>query len=805
MKTLPFLGLAIATWLSLSPSMARADEEDDLIATLQSGGSVPTRAEAFKRLRIVGTPKSVPALAAWLNDERLSQAARFALEAMRGPEATAALREAASKTTGMIKSGLIDSLGWRRDAESVAFLSASLLEVDDVVAGSSASALGRIGGAKALTSLNAARDRVPPGVARVVREALLQVAEGLIAAGDRQGAETIYQSLQAPTESGNIRQAAFAGSLHAAGDGIGARLHAWLSGSDPDALAAALQIAGESSTPGVNGMLAELIPTSSSAVQIGLVAALQRRGDVEAVPAIMMAARSTNTAVRLAAYSALGSLGDDSAVSLLLKDSTAEDPTLQLAARDALLVLPRGDVTAALVALVGKVAAPMEREAFRAIAARGEPAALPALLKLSRSENQDTCMRALQALGKVAEGRDIGALVELLADAKDDSTRDMVRGVFETLFERRRDTAGFDLNPIVRGLASGPDRLRHELLPVVVGFADARLVAVFRAVLKSGDLATRDAAAQALFAARDVVWVPDILELARQTSDAKVRSAAFQAVGRLTTDEAVTTPAAQRAEALATAYSMAASPGDKLTLLSAAALVPHRRSMEILGKAYAEDAAIKADVELASLLLSERMGGAEFDLVQATLGRLAAGTINPAVQTNAQALLRKLDSHWVCSGPFRQEGKEAQQLFDISFPPENAADGASGEWRRAPGNADPARVGEVDLAGVTGGNHCVVYARTRLHVPTARDAVLAIGSDDGIKLWLNGSLVHATNAVRGLTPGQDRANASLKAGWNEVFAKVTQHTAGCGFTLQVLGQDGVPMADVRIDVKGDPR
>jgi hypothetical protein len=67
---------------------------------------------------------------------------------------------------------------------------------------------------------------------------------------------------------------------------------------------------------------------------------------------------------------------------------------------------------------------------------------------------------------------------------------------------------------------------------------------------------------------------------------------------------------------------------------------------------------------------------------------------------------------------------------------------------------------------------------------------LAIGSDDGIKLWVNGELVHANNAVRGLTPGQDRATGQLRPGWNDLLAKITQHTAGCGFTLRIATADG---------------
>jgi hypothetical protein len=174
------------------------------------------------------------------------------------------------------------------------------------------------------------------------------------------------------------------------------------------------------------------------------------------------------------------------------------------------------------------------------------------------------------------------------------------------------------------------------------------------------------------------------------------------------------------------------------------------------------------------------------------------------VRTNAQAILRQLDSGWLCAGPYRQEGKSAQDLFDTAFAPEQAV-ASEIKWRRAPGSPDLARAGEVVLDGIVGGDHCVVYLKTMAFVPVAQPVNLEIGSDDGIKLWVNGELVHANNAVRGLTPRQDRAKASLREGWNEFKAKITQHTLGCGMTLRVVTEDGKAVPGLRFDPRGDSK
>ena len=120
MKTNLLSRVLLAGLLALASASVRADEEQDLIGTLQSpSASVPQKSTACVRLRIVGTATCVPALAALLGEQRTAQAARYALDGMPFPEALVAVREAILTTSGPIKAGLIDSVGWRRDAAAV--------------------------------------------------------------------------------------------------------------------------------------------------------------------------------------------------------------------------------------------------------------------------------------------------------------------------------------------------------------------------------------------------------------------------------------------------------------------------------------------------------------------------------------------------------------------------------------------------------------------------------------------------------------------------------------------------------------
>ena len=80
-----------------------ANDEAGQISVLQSPSSPQQKDAACVWLKRNGTAKSVPALAALLTDEQLSQSARYALESMPGPEAGDALIAALAQTSGLLK------------------------------------------------------------------------------------------------------------------------------------------------------------------------------------------------------------------------------------------------------------------------------------------------------------------------------------------------------------------------------------------------------------------------------------------------------------------------------------------------------------------------------------------------------------------------------------------------------------------------------------------------------------------------------------------------------------------------------
>ena len=76
---------------------------------------------------------------------------------------------------------------------------------------------------------------------------------------------------------------------------------------------------------------------------------------------------------------------------------------------------------------------------------------------------------------------------------------------------------------------------------------------------------------------------------------------------------------------------------------------------------------------------------------------------------------------------------------------------------------------------------CVGYAYTEVESIHAREAHLRCGSDDGVRIWINGEIVHSNDVIRGYAPGSDQLRVQLKSGVNRILVKITQGTGGWGF------------------------
>jgi len=152
---------------------------------------------------------------------------------------------------------------------------------------------------------------------------------------------------------------------------------------------------------------------------------------------------------------------------------------------------------------------------------------------------------------------------------------------------------------------------------------------------------------------------------------------------------------------------------------------------------------------------------------------------------------------WYVAGPFRTDTPGAVTL-DLRTPVDDelarrgdgsvdleAGYGTAGalvKWRKC--RAD--KRGQVDLVALFGPvEWAVAFAYAEIRSEREREVIARCGSDDGIRVWVNGRQVHSHEIGRAYSPNADEFPARLRAGTNRILVKVDNYVGGWGFGLMV--------------------
>ena len=82
----------------------------------------------------------------------------------------------------------------------------------------------------------------------------------------------------------------------------------------------------------------------------------------------------------------------------------------------------------------------------------------------------------------------------------------------------------------------------------------------------------------------------------------------------------------------------------------------------------------------------------------------------------------------------------------------------------------------------------IAYLWAQIEMPRDKATVLGIGSDDAVKVWLNGELVHENWVERGVVEDEDTVPVHFKKGKNQLVLKIQNTYVDYGFCCRMLGQ-----------------
>ena len=150
---------------------------------------------------------------------------------------------------------------------------------------------------------------------------------------------------------------------------------------------------------------------------------------------------------------------------------------------------------------------------------------------------------------------------------------------------------------------------------------------------------------------------------------------------------------------------------------------------------------------------------------------------NATSQDIATAKRKNYLCDWEVAGPYLQKDTECRELFDIPFGPE--LPDADVMWLPTTiVSHDPHPVAVNVDKSILHFNDSVAYLLTEIASDRQKQARLEIYTDDGVKAWLNGKLIHENNVSRGIPEQPDTVNVILKQGVNHLRLKVTEDVWG---------------------------
>jgi cysteine-rich repeat protein len=95
------------------------------------------------------------------------------------------------------------------------------------------------------------------------------------------------------------------------------------------------------------------------------------------------------------------------------------------------------------------------------------------------------------------------------------------------------------------------------------------------------------------------------------------------------------------------------------------------------------------------------------------------------------------------------------------------------------------------------------YAMVWVFSPDARSGELAVGVDDGDRIWLNGmELRDRVPGCQGVSTDQFVFSVTLNSGWNRLLHKVYDGGGAWGMVSRFRWTDGTPMTDLRLSIGG---
>jgi HEAT repeat protein len=612
--------------------------EEAMLNLLKSDATFAAKQFICQELSLIGTGKSVKILTGLLKDDKTADIARYALERIPDEKVDDALRNAAQQSSGLVKVGIINTLGQRRDIKSLKLFKKWIGDPDPMVSEAAISAAGKLATVESADVLNQALIKAPEQKKIRILNALLAMA-GELRSENQNLASALYQELYTDEKPFHVRAAALRGLIMISGNDAVTMIKQAIQEDAPVLKSTAFSLIPLLPENADIMDVVSSMPVLEPPLEVQLLAALRDRADKRSLDTVRRALKSTDEPVRIAALDALTVLGDAGDVTAIAGRAANSTGPEKETARTALYRLNGPGVDNTIIAEIDSADVTVQCELIRSVSQRPILTASQKMFERAKDEDSRVRTESIKALAVIAQPDALPALIDLLVTTEPGAEMNEAQKTI-TLVSRKIEDQSSQSDAILSALVKVNNLHAYNALLEVLGrIGSPKSMPVLRNALKSKKAETRLSAIRALSDWPGEEPMADLLVIAQHAGNEKERILALRGYIALVKESELDD--ADKVAAYQSAYDLAEQVNEKRQVLSGLSEIGSLASLEILG-AQLENAELRAEAEAGIMNLRWELMKSHPQELKIFLKRIVEITEDEQNRNDAKEVLDKL-------------------------------------------------------------------------------------------------------------------------------------------------------------------
>ena len=763
-----------------------AQVETEFDKFLSTNASFAAKQYICEKLSVMGTEKSIPALQKLLQKDKTAEIALYALERIPGDAVTAMLMSEMKKANKKNKLAIINVLGRRGDREVVDTAVSLLKKGDAKTKSAMIKVLGELGGKKAISALNDIYKNKK--YRKEATAALINAAEICVKHGNKKPAYAIYDKIYKDGQKGHVQYAALLGMIKTSDKNSSEIILGILTGKDKSMYGAAIQLVREIPYDQDVTPIIKAIPNFTTEQQVQLISSLAGRKDAVVVKAFNDAIKSENNELKIAGLKALKLSGDKNSIIVFAKTAAESKGNVRVAAREGLYQINADGVNEEILNQIAATDGKVKIELIKAVRERrisGAQNALAAVIK--NDKNEKARVEAIRSWRDVAVAGDLDALLDFLVNAKSSDERAGLQKAVLAAVDKLPEGSQKSKKLLIKMSKTSDVNAQASIIEILGKIGDPISLGPIYNALKNKNQEIKIAGTRALADWPDATPIDDVYKIAATSNDEKQRILSIRGYIRMISIATKYTPE-EKIKAYQDAMNLAKSIEEKRTVLSGVSQVVSVNSLKFVEK-YLDDPQLKEEAAAAVIKIGTKLSDEVASDVKPAMEKVLDVTNNDVFKSQALKKINSIEKYedhitlWQVSGPY---GLKNVSIFDYKFDPEKG----KGQWKTMPVGLEKDKYWYMAINLLYGPLVKAAYLRTEVWSPKDQKVRMELGSNDAVKVWLNGKVVHSNNVARACEPGQDILEVTLKKGWNPLMLKVVNMGGGWGAALRFRNLEG---------------